>query len=79
MLNTSISCGVRRLNLRRMPFLMLSSDESISFASSNSVLCLICVILCVCWWVCVSVCLFVGTPSFLMEILEFGVYGACVE
>ena len=36
MLKTSISWGVRRLNFRRIPFFMLSSDESMLFACLKS-------------------------------------------
>jgi len=63
-LKTSISCGVKRLNLSLIPFFMLSRDSKILFACLNSKLC-------VCWCVCLSVCLFVGTPSFPMEVFEF--------
>jgi len=35
-LKTSISWGVRRLNFRRIPFFMLSSDDNILFACLKS-------------------------------------------
>ena len=70
-LKTSISWGVRRLNFRRIPFFMLSRDSKMLLACLNSDGSM----LCVCWCVCLSVCLFVGTPSFPMELCEFGRYG----
>jgi len=71
-LKTSISWGVRRLNLSLISFFILSND-------SNTLLTCLKSKFCVCWCVGVLVGVCVGTPLFPVEIGIFSLYRGCMD